>query len=73
MERETPKDGLLNIEGEWSSAERHQVESHQRIEKLIDCPGSQKEKGLHSADGSGKCTRNIKATNFLLCRKYKSF
>lgn len=72
MEREIPKDGVLDTRGEWSNEEKHQVEIHQLIEKLIDCPGSQKEKGLHSADEGGKCTRNSKATNFVLCRKHKS-
>lgn len=36
-----------------SNEERHQVEIHQLIEKVIDCPGSQLEKGLHSAYGGG--------------------
>lgn len=69
MEREIPKDGLSDTGGEWRKEEKHQVEIHQLIEKLINCPGSQKEKGLHSADEGGKCTRNSKATNFVLCRK----
>lgn len=38
-----------------SNEERHQAEIHQLIEKVVDCPRSQLEKGLRSARGGGKC------------------